>query len=105
MKSAQRLSQPQGALTRAYFLLAITLLLLSNTYGQAGGPNRKDFTSSGQAEVARGDLISAPVTFTQVRQTLTILFGNAKASLGNNIGNVSEPLNATWAAAVRVPAD
>lgn len=56
-------------------------------------------------EVARGDLISSPVTFTQVNQTLTILFNGTKASLGNNTGSVSEPLNATWVGLIRVPAD
>jgi hypothetical protein len=74
------------------------------TVFQASGAGQ-DFTSSGQAEVARGDLFSGPVTFTQVKQTLTILFDNAKASLGNSLGNVNEPLNATWVGAIRVPAN
>ena len=65
----------------------------------------EDFTSSGSAEVARGNLISGPVTFTQVKKTLSILFREAKASLGNVIGGSDEPLSATWVGAIRVPAD
>jgi len=64
-----------------------------------------DFTSGGDVEVARGDLITGSVTFTQVKQTLSILFQDAKASLGNNTGYDEEPLNATWVGAIRAPAD
>ena len=91
---------------RGSFLLVCTFIFLSHASGQTnGGTKQKDFTSSGQAEVARGDLISGPVNFNQVKHTISILFQNAKASLGNNTGNTSEPLNATWIGAIRVPAD
>jgi hypothetical protein len=64
----------------------------------------EDFTSSGDADVARGNLISGPVKFTQVKKTLSILFREAKASLGNIIGR-DEPLSATWVGAISVAAE
>lgn len=64
----------------------------------------EDFTSSGEAEVARGNLISGPVTFTQVNKTVSVLFQEAKASLGNVLGR-DEPLSANWVGAISVPAD
>ncbi len=106
MEGFKHLSQLQRPWIRGCFLLIFSPLLLSHAQGQAKeGSNQQDFTSSGQAEVARGDLISTPVSFTQVKHTLTILFGNAKASLGNNTGNKNEPLSATWVGAIRVPAN
>ena len=89
-----------------FLLLVCSFICQSHAAGQTnGGSRQKDFTSTGPAEVARGDLISGPVSVTQVKHTVSILFQDAKASLGNNTGNTNEPLGGTWIGAIRAPAD
>jgi hypothetical protein len=106
MKTFEHLCNPGRVYLKVSLLLVSTFLFLSSSYGQVKeGSKPKDFSSTGQAEVARGDLITTPGSFTQVKHTLTILFGSAKASLGNNLGNVNEPLNGIWVGAIRAPAD
>src|ERR1043166_2756338 len=106
MRIVERSCTLQIDILRLCLMLAFTPLFLSNAYGQVKPkPKQKHFSSTGQAEVARGDLFTAPVSVTQVKHTVTILFGNAKASLGNNMGNVNEPLNGIWVGAIRSPAE